>query len=312
MAKPIISTKGSYFVPEYFLPTPSYLLNQHLNGGGIPAGSIMQIMSKGEGTSKTSAALQMIATAQQMGLSCAYVDAEAAVDTKDPADADMTEQWFESFGIDMSQMWFVWPHAGEIIWSEVHRLIAEEGVDFVVMDSIHAVRPSVQYEKEMGSASIGNHAKLHQDGILKVLPLLRQHQAILCGINHKRVNITQQGAMGHNASGGRSWAFYSKFNFEFSRSTAKSAIGDKDLIPLDIYVEKSKGGQSYITINTHIRQGKGIDQGSELLQLAVQAGVVSKAGAWYKFEGEPIGQGVENATAWCQQNKELLWSSISL
>lgn len=307
--KPIVSTKGSYFVPEYYLPTPSYLLNQHLNGGGIPAGSIMQIMSKGEGTSKTSAALQMIAIAQSMGLSCCYIDAEAAMDTG--RDEEEKTQWLESFGIDISEMWFIWPNPGETIWSEVHRLIENEGVKFIVMDSIHAVRPSVQYEKEMGSASIGNHAKLHQDGILKVLPLLRAHQAILCGINHKRVNITQQGAMGHNASGGRSWAFYSKFNFEFSRSTAKSAIGDKDLIPLDIYVEKSKGGQSYITINTHIRQGKGIDQGSELLQLAVQAGVVTKGGSWYRYDGEPIGQGTDNATAWCIENKELLWSSIS-
>jgi recombination protein RecA len=168
----------------------------------------------------------------------------------------------------------------------------------------------VQYEKEMGAASIGNHAKLHQDGILKMLPLLRANQAILCGINHKRVNITQQGAMGHNASGGRSWAFYSKFNFEFSRSTAKSAIGDKDLIPLDIYIEKSKGGQSYVTVNTHIRQGKGIDQGSELLNLAVGAGLITKGGSWYKYNGDPIGQGVENATAWCVENQELLWSSI--
>lgn len=308
--KPIVSTKGSYFIPKYYLPTPSPLLNKHLDNGGIPAGSLMQIMSKGEGTSKTSAALQMIQIAQSMGLTCAYIDAEAAMDTKD--DEEQKQSWIESFGIDLSQLWFVWPNNGETIWAETHRLIAEEGVQFIVMDSIHAVRPSREYEKEMGSASIGNHAKLHQDGILKVLPLLRAHQAIVCGINHKRVNMTQQGAMGHNASGGRSWAFYSKFNFEFSRSTAKSNIGDKDLIPIDIYIEKSKGGKSYLTINTHIRQGKGIDQGSELLNLAVLEGAIVKSGSWYKHKGDPIGQGTENASAWCVDNKELLCSSISL
>jgi recombination protein RecA len=307
MSKPVISSKGSYFVPDYYLPTPSLLLNEHLVGGGIPAGSLMQIMSKGEGTSKTSVALQMIRKAQEMGLTCAYIDAEAAMDTSNEQDKGL---WLESFGIDMSQLWFVWPNPGEVIWTETHRLIEKEKVQFVVMDSIHAVRPSVQYEKEMGSASIGNHAKLHQDGILKALPLLRAHQGILCGINHKRVNMTQQGAMGHNASGGRSWAFYSKFNFEFSRSTSKSSIGDKDLIPLDIYIEKSKGGKSYVTVNTHIRQGKGIDWASELLNLAIEKNVIEKSGSWYRLQGEPIGQGTEKAAAWCEENKDTVISLL--
>lgn len=307
-----LATRGTYHVPKFYIPTPSINLNAKLDGGGIASGSIAQFASKSPGSWKTSTAAQMIGYAQAMGLDCCYIDAEAALDLREE-NGMFHSDWFESMGVDVSKLWFIQPGPGEEIWEETWRLIEKENVKLVIMDSIHAVQPTKIHETEVGAHTIGQHAQLHTKALIKSLPILKAHDATLIGINHKKANITQQGQMGHVASGGKSWGFYSKYIFEFTRSTAKSAIEDKDLIPLDIYVEKSKGGKSYFTINTFARQGFGIDQGSELAQLALAKGIVIKAGSWYKLSDPSldkkeavIGQGSDALSVWALQNKSMI------
>lgn len=309
----IKATKGSYHIPQFFLPTPSQLLNARLDGGGIASGSIVQFASKSPGSWKTSAAVQMMGYAQEMGLDCCYIDGEGALDLYRDDEDRMRNDWFEGMGTDVSKLWFIEAGPGEEIWEEVYRLIAEENVKVVVMDSIHSVQSTKLHTTEVGAHTIGQHAMLHTKALLKLLPILKSKDAILIGINHKKPNITQQGQMGHNASGGKSWGFYSKYIFEFTRSNSKSAIEDKDLIPLDIYVEKSKGGKSYFTINTFARQGKGIDIGSELAGIALANGTVIKSGSWFsladpslKKKEAVIGQGAEALSEWAVNNKDLI------
>ena len=306
-------TRGTYHVPKYYIPTPSLMLNRHLVGGGIASGSIAQFGSKSPGSWKTSIAAQMIGYAQAMGLDCCYIDAEAALDLSEDEDGVLRNEWFENMGVDVSKLWFIGPGPGEEIWEQTFNLIEKENVKLIVMDSIHAVQPTKLHDAELGGHSIGQHAMLHTKGLLKSLPLLKTHDATIIGINHKRPNITQQGQMGHTSAGGKGWGFYSKYIFEFTRSTSKSAIEDKDLIPLDVYVEKSKGGSSYFTINTFARQGYGIDQGSELAQIAITKGLVVKAGSWFKLTDPDIdkkeaviGKGADALSAWAAENKDYI------
>ena len=312
----VTAKKGQYHVPAFYLPTPSHLLNNHLEGGGIASGSIVQFGSKNPGSWKTSASAQMMAYAQQMNHQVAYIDGEGALDLYEDEDGRMRCTWFENMGIDISQMWFVGPGPGEEIYEEIIRLITKENVKIIVMDSIHSVQATKLHETEVGAHTIGQHAMLHTRGLLKLLPILKQHDAIIVGINHKRVNMTQQGAMGHTSSGGKGWGFYSKYIFEFNRSTSKSAIEDQELIPLEIYVEKSKGGKSYFTIKTFARQGYGIDQGSELAAIAIEKGIVTKAGSWYKLtdpaidkKEATIGQGINALSDWAIANQKLILES---
>ena len=309
----MVATKGTYFVPEYHIPTPSHLLNAYFEKGGIPAGSLVQISSKVPGSFKTSMAVQMLAEAQMRGLSGCYIDAEGALDLYEDEEGRMRCDWFEGMGIDVSTLWFIGPGSGEEIYEEIYRLLLEEKVQFFIMDSIHAVQATKLYETEVGAHTIGQHATLHTKGVLKLLPLLRKTQSVMIGINHLKVNMTQQGAMGHNETGGKSWGFYSKFKWEMIRSNAKSSIEDKDLIPIEIYLNKSKGGKSFVSIKTFARQGYGIDQGSELAGLAIEKGIVTKAGSWYKRtdptldkKEATIGQGIDSLSVWALEHKKLI------
>jgi recombination protein RecA len=308
----MIREPGDGYVPKFYIPTPSLLLNEELVGGGVPSGSIFQFQSEGEGSFKSSMALQMAGYAQKQGLRVAYVDAEGNLVNFENEDGTLFNPWLENLGVDVNKLYFVEPGPGEEIWEAVGTLITQHEVQFIIMDSIHGVRPSTAYNNEVGDNAIGQHAKLHQQGILKVLPLLRKHHAVLCGINQRRDNLTPQGKMGTNPSGGKSWGFYSRFNFVIKRETGRAKLESKEYIPLNIWIDKSRGGTAFKTISTFARQGYGVDQRSELAVLAENKGLIKKSGAWWKTAaGETIGQGEEARFAWAENNKQSILSNES-
>jgi recombination protein RecA len=302
----MILEKGNGYVPEFFLPTPSLLLNSKLYKGGIPSGVLMQFQSEKEASFKSSMALQMLGYAQKMGLNTAYIDAEGAL-INIQTDNGLYNPWLENLGVDPNEMYFVHGGPGEDLWEAAFELITKHGVQFIVMDSVHGVRPGHSYEVAVGDNAIGQHAKLHQQGILKALPILKKHHAILCGINQRRDNVTPQGKMGTNASGGASWRFYSSFNFISKAVGGKSKLEGKEYIPLEIFIDKSRGGSMFIKIDTFARQGYGIDQRAELGVLAEEMGLIKKSGAWWKTAGgETIGQGEDARMAWAEANRDLI------
>jgi recombination protein RecA len=298
--------KGKGYVPKFHIPTPSALLNKHLSEGGIPSGAIMQIQSAGPGTFKTSFAIQMMANALNMGLDVAYIDGEGALNNKDEADGRISNQWLTQLGVDVNNIYIVDPGPGEELWESVYSL-SNQGVKLIVMDSIHSVQPTKIHEDEMGSHHIGLHAKLHTVGLLKALPILRKNDTILIGINHLKVNLTQQGVMGKKPTGGEAWSFYSQFMFENIRSGSKSKLEGKDIIPLEIYISKNKGGPQFIKVDTYAKQGYGIFMEGELVELALESGVITKKGAWYRdFNGEVISNQIEVVSQWAKENKDLI------
>lgn len=303
--------KGISYVPKWYIPTPSVLVNQHLYRGGIPSGSLIQVQSSGEATFKSSVAIAMLGEAQRMGLDVAYIDAEGALNSYLDFDEEGNEvlrnEWLEGMGLKPNETYFWGADTGENIWEKTYEFIKEDNVKVVVLDSIHSIQPTKLHDSESGSHIIGAHANLHTKGILKLLPILRQNDAIVIGINHKRVHMTQQGAMGEKPGGGKAWGFYSQFIFVNSRTTSKSKLEGKDIIPLNIYIEKNKGGKNFISIDTYARQSKGIAVDVELGLLAQEKGLVRRAGSWWKTaDGEAIGQSPEALGEWSLANKELI------
>jgi len=300
-----VFTKGVHNTPEFYVPTGSALLNAQLNGGkGVPSGVIMQIQSEGEGASKSTEAWKMLAHVQRMGKEVAYVDAENRILLEEYG-GKKHNTWLENLGVDVNEVYFIPVMSGEETWEAMIELVSDYKVQFIVLDSIHSLRPSVDYDNSVGDKSIGQHAALHQKGILKISPLLSKHKAILCGINQRRDNVTAQGKMGTNASGGASWRFYSSYNFIFKKDGSNRSFDGKDYIPLEIFIDKNSGGKAYQKIKTFVRQGFGVDKGAELAVIATDLGLIKKNGAWWKEkDGTVIGQGDPARFAWARQHVE--------
>lgn len=291
--------KGILYQPKYWIKHPSIQINEHLQKGGIPSGSIVQIQSDGARSFKSSTAIQMLANAQEQGLVVGYYDSENAL-TED------SRGWLENLGLNVDECYFkeVTDVTGEQAFERITNWIVDEGVKVIVLDSIHSTQPEHVHESDVGQHHIGNHATLHKQGLIKIKALIQQYDVVVIAINHLKVNLTQRGAFGKKPTGGSAWEFYSEFIFQHKKSESRSALEGEDLIPLDIYIDKNKGGKSYISANVFARQGYGIDTASEILMLALEAGTIEKRGAWFRYEGEPIAQGQTSAIEWVRKNME--------
>jgi recombination protein RecA len=284
--------RGGSYTPTFHLPTPSKQLNKLLDGGGVQSNSIIQFQSKDEGSYKSTIALQMVAEAQRMGLEVGFVDAEMA----------MNIAWAKQIGVDTDKWYYTQPTSGEKGFELTYTMIEDFNCKVVVLDSIDSLQPEYLHTSDLGDASIGNMAKLHSKAIRKILPMIAQHDAIIIGINQKRVNLTQMGARGYNAGGGRAWAFYSKLVIDCKRPTANANSG-KELIDLDLFVEKNKLGRSYDTIKVKCQQGVGIIPEYDILTDLLESGDLEKKGAgWYRFLGDPVAQGDEQIIQWIREN----------
>jgi len=287
--------KGGEYKPTFWLPTPSDPVNEHLNGGGVPSNSFIQIQGKNESTFKSTFALEMLSIAQKMGLTVGIIDAEIAMDN----------DWARGIGVDTDQWLYTQPTSGESAWELCYEMIEEHDAKVVLLDSLDAMTPSVLTESEVGDAAIGSAARLHSKGVRKALPILAKHDAIIIAINHKKVNITQMGARGFSAGGGKAIGFYSKLILELSTGSANSKK-ESDIVPLNIYIEKNKLGRSYIPIKENVQQGVGIVKEYRQLKQLLKEGHMTKSGkgGWYRINDDAIAQGTENAVKWIRENKE--------
>lgn len=292
----------NHWEPEFVISSGSYLLDNSkaLKAfGGIPSGTIIQLMSKSEGSYKTSYALQGLKEIQKLGHKVAFVDAEAAL---------MDINWVKGIGVDTSEgKWAqAIPESGEEACEMVEYFL-EQGYKGIVVDSIDAMQPSSILTSEYGDAHIGNHAKLITAFVRRLKNLVVKHNAVVWLVNQMKVNMTQMGARGHKGTGGSAIGFYSKLNIEMNKSKSDSQLKEEDIIPITMSVKRSKLGDSYIDIETFAVPGVGIDIGSELITLAREKGLIKKAGSWWKSKDDTvIGQGPTAAREWCVTNKDLI------
>jgi len=290
---------GGYYEPSYVISSGSLLLDRELTAtGGIPSGGLVHYMSKNEGSFKTSFSLQGLIEVQKLGHPVGFVDCEHALDI----------EWAKAIGIDTSpEMWFYSrPSCGEIALQHVEDMIIKHGCKGVVFDSVDAAQPSkIMKESEYGDSSIGQHAKLITQGARRISNVASEHDAIVWFINQMKVNLTRQGAMGHQQTGGKGLPFYAKLNLELDREKSNSQLDGAEIIPLKMTVRRSKLGASFRTVHTFAIQGKGVDRGGELFVLAREAGLLKQAGSWWKLTtGDSIGQGEQSAVQWCKDNEQ--------
>lgn len=311
--------KGKGYVPTFYIPHPSSEINDMLwDGRGIPSGTIMQIQSDGEGSFKTTIAIQLAAQAQKQGIQVAYVDVENAAYWEDTHEVDDNGEiiqrceWFENLGLDSSQIYYVPADSQEGIYDAIKSLIVNYGVQFIILDSIPAMEPASVQEKDAGENTVGIRAKINTTELVKLLNIYRKHNVVLCGINHKKEVITNQGSMGKRAVGGRGWGFYTQLIFVHKRSTAKSKLEDSDYIDLAIYVEKNKLGSSFRAKTVKIRQGYGLSEADKYFSLATKQRLLTKSGAWYKWKGESVAQGAQNIMRWIEDNIENIKEEINV
>ncbi|MEO9275730.1 recombinase RecA [Marinomonas sp. 5E14-1] len=275
--------------------TGSLGLDVALGVGGLPYGRICEIYGP-ESSGKTTLTLSVIANAQKEGKTCAFVDAEHALD---PAYA-------EKLGINLDELIVSQPDTGEEALEIVDMLTRSGSVDVIIVDSVAALVPKSEIEGEMGASSVGVQARLLSQAMRKLTGSVKKTNTLLVFINQIRMKIGVMFGSPETTSGGNSLKFYSSVRLDIRRigsvKQGDEVVGNETRVK----VVKNKVSAPFKQAEFQILYGKGIYRNGELIDMGVKFGIIDKAGAWYAFEGNKIGQGKANAAEFLEQNLDVL------
>ena len=264
--------------------TGSIGLDIALGIGGYPRGRIVEIYGS-ESSGKTTLAIHAIAECQKTGGTCAFIDAEHALD---PAYA-------KKLGVDIDSLLISQPDSGEQALEITETLVRSNAVDILVIDSVAALVPKAEIEGDMGDSHMGLQARLMSQALRKVTSCISKSNCIVIFINQIRMKIGVMFGNPETTSGGNALKFYSSVRLDIRRI---GAIKDKEEIignQTRVKVVKNKLAPPFRKVEFDIMYGKGISKLGELIDLGSEAGVIEKSGTWYSYKGEKIGQGKENA-----------------
>ena len=271
--------------------TGSLSLDLALGIGGLPKGRIIEVYGP-ESSGKTTLALQVLAEAQKKGGICAFVDAEHALDPI----------YAKKLGVKTSELLISQPDTGEQALEIADTLIKSGSISVLVIDSVAALTPKAELEGEMGDHHVGLQSRLMSQALRKITGSVSKSNTMVIFINQIRMKIGVMFGNPETTSGGNALKFYSSVRLDIRRI---GAIKDKDEIignSTRVKVVKNKVAPPFKVVEFDLMYGKGISKTGELVDLGVKAGVVEKAGAWYAYKGEKIGQGRENAKIFLEQN----------
>ena len=272
----------------------SITLDKALGVGGFPKGRIIEIYGP-ESSGKTTFALHAIANAQKNGGYAAFIDAEHALDPI----------YAKALGVDIENLILSQPDSGEQALEIAEALIKSGSVDVIVIDSVAALVPEAELNGEMGDSHVGLHARLMSQAMRKLAGLINKTNCIAIFINQIREKVGIMFGNPETTTGGRALKFYASVRLEIRRGEAikdgTTILGNKT----NIKVVKNKVAPPFKTAEVDIIYGKGISKMGELVDLAVAAGIINKAGAWFSYQGNKIGQGRENAKEYLNNNPEL-------
>ena len=277
------------------IPTGSLGLDIALGVGGLPQGRIVEIYGP-ESSGKTTLTLHVIASAQKMGFNCAFVDAEHALD---PAYA-------AKLGVNLDELIISQPDFGEQALEITDTLVRSGGINLVVVDSVAALVPKAELEGDMGDSHMGLQARLMSQALRKLTASVSRGNCMVIFINQIRQKIGVMFGNPETTTGGNALKFYASVRIDIRRI---GAIKDKEEIvgnQTRCKVVKNKVAPPFKVVEFDIMYGKGISQSGEVLDLAVKANIVEKAGSWYSYKTERIGQGRENAKKFLEDNTELM------
>lgn len=274
--------------------TGSLGLDIGLGIGGLPRGRIIEVYGP-ESSGKTTLALHVIAEAQKMGGTCAIVDAEHALDPV----------YARKLGVDVDNLLISQPDAGEQALEITDTLVRSGALDVLVIDSVAALVPRAELEGDMGDSHMGLQARLMSQALRKLTGSISRSNTIVIFINQIRMKIGVMFGSPETTTGGNALKFYASVRLDIRRI---GAIKDKDEIignQTRVKVVKNKMAPPFRQIEFDIMYGEGISKLGELIDLGVKCELVEKAGSWFAYDGQKIGQGRENAKRFMKENPEI-------
>jgi recombination protein RecA len=276
------------------ISTGSLGLDIGLGIGGLPRGRVVEIYGP-ESSGKTTLALHVVAEAQKQGGTCAFVDAEHALDPS----------YAGKLGVKVEDLLISQPDAGEQALEIADTLVRSGAVDVLVIDSVAALVPRAELEGEMGDSHVGLHARLMSQAMRKLTGSISRSRCLIIFINQIRMKIGVMFGNPETTTGGNALKFYASVRLDIRRI---GSIKDRETVvgsQTRVKVVKNKVAPPFRVVEFDIMYGEGVSKTGELIDLGVAANVVEKSGAWFSYGGQRIGQGRENAKQFLKENPQM-------
>jgi recombination protein RecA len=275
------------------IPTGSLALDNALGVGGVPRGRIIEIFGP-ESSGKTTLAAHVVAEAQKLGGTCAFVDAEHAFDPN----------YAEQLGVDTEELLISQPDTGEQALNITDTLVRSGALDVIVIDSVSALVPQAELEGDMGDTHVGLQARLMSQALRKLAGTINRTKTALIFINQIRMKIGVMFGNPETTSGGRALKFYSSVRMDIRRIGAvkdgQDVVGNRTRVK----VKKNKVAPPFQEAEFDLIYGEGISSLGEIIDLGTEYDILQKRGSWYSYKDETIAQGRENTKEWLEENPE--------
>ena len=276
------------------ISTGSLGLDLALGVGGVPKGRVVEIYGP-ESSGKTTMTLHIIAEAQKTGGTCAFVDAEHALDPT----------YAQKLGVDTDELLVSQPDTGEQALEITDMLVRSGAVDVVVVDSVAALTPKAEIEGDMGDSHVGLQARLMSQALRKLTGNIKRSNCIVIFINQIRMKIGVMFGSPETTSGGNALKFYASVRLDIRRIGAikkgDEVVGNETRVK----VVKNKVAPPFRQANFEILYGEGVSREGEIIEFGVAQGLIEKSGAWYSYNGDRIGQGKENVRSFLRENPDI-------
>ena len=277
------------------IPTGALSLDAALGIGGVPRGRVIEIYGP-EASGKTTLSLHIIAETQKLGGKVAFIDAEHALDPR----------YAKKLGVDVDELLLSQPDSGEQALEITETLVRSNAIDAIVIDSVAALVPRAELEGEMGDAHMGLQARLMSQALRKLAGIVKKSNTCLIFINQIREKIGIMFGNPETTSGGRALKFYASIRMDIRRIGAikegSLSIGNR----VRVKVVKNKMAPPFREVELDIMYGFGISYEADILDLALEADLISKMGSWYSYGDERLGQGRENTKIYLHENPDVL------
>lgn len=273
------------------VPTGSLSLDIALGLGGLPKGRIVEVYGP-ESSGKTTVALHCVAEVQERGGIAGFIDAEHALDPV----------YARNIGVDIDNLYISQPDCGEQALEITETMVRSGAVDIVVVDSVAALVPKAEIDGDMGDSHVGLQARLMSQALRKLTAVISKSNCIVIFINQLREKVGVMFGNPETTTGGRALKFYSSVRLDVRRTESLKQAGEIVGNHVRVKVVKNKIAPPFREAEFDIMFGQGISREGDVLDLAVNAGIVNKSGAWYAYEGDKIGQGRENAKTYIHEN----------
>ena len=275
------------------IPTGSLSLDIALGLGGLPKGRVIEIYGP-ESSGKTTVALHCVAEAQKRGGIAGFIDAEHALDPV----------YAKAIGVDIDNLYISQPDCGEQALEITETMVRSGAVDIVVVDSVAALVPKAEIDRDMGDSHVGLQARLMSQALRKLTGVISKSNCIVIFINQLREKVGIMFGNPETTTGGRALKFYSSVRLDVRRVESLKQAGEVIGNHVRVKIVKNKVAPPFREAEFDIMFGKGISKEGDILDLAANSGIITKSGAWYAYEGEKIGQGRENSKNYLRENPE--------